>query len=117
MAYMLLILEKSEDRRDRPKDVGRAAYESMLKFAADLKVRGLLLASNALTSDAHGARVRVRDGRRTIIDGPFAEAKEMVGGYFLLDCKTRAEAIAIAEKCPAVEWATVEVREVGTCFE
>jgi hypothetical protein len=116
MAYMLLILEKSEDRRDRPKDVGRDAYESMLKFAADLTARGLHLASNALTSDAHGVRVQVRNGKRSIVDGPFAEAKEMVGGFFLLDCKTKEEAVAIANECPAVEWATVEVREVGPCF-
>ena len=115
MAYMLLILEKSEDRRSRPTDVGREAYEQMLRFAADLKARGLHLASNALTSD--GTRVQVRGGKRSVIDGPFAEAKEMVGGFFLLDCRTKEEAVAIAKECPAVDWATVEVREVGTCFE
>ncbi len=117
MSYMLLILEKSEDRRDRPAEIGRAAYDEMLKFTAKLKARGLHLASNALTSDAHGVRVQVRGGRRSVVDGPFAEAKEMVGGFFLLDCKTKEEAIAIANECPAVEWATVEVREVGPCFE
>ena len=117
MPYMLLILEKSEDRRSRPTDVGRDAYAQMLRFAADLKARGLHLASNALTSDAHGVRVEVRQGKRSIVDGPFAEAKEMVGGFFLLDCKTKEEAVAIANECPAVEWATVEVREVGACFE
>jgi hypothetical protein len=116
MAYMLLILEKSEDRRKRPEDVGRSAYDAMLKFAADLEGRGLHLGSNALTSDAHGVRVEVRNGKRSIVDGPFAEAKEMVGGFFLLDCKTKEEAVAIASECPAVEWATVEVREVGPCF-
>ena len=51
------------------------------------------------------------------MDGPFAEAKEMVGGFFLIDCKTRAEAVAIAQACPAAEWCTVEVRGVGPCYE
>jgi hypothetical protein len=117
MPYMLLIMEKSEDRRSRPTDVGRAAYDEMLRFAADLKARGLHLASNALTSDADGVRVQMRNGKRSVVDGPFAEAKEMVGGFFLLDCRTKEEAVAIANECPAVAWATVEVREVGACFE
>ena len=117
MSYMLLILEKSEDRRSRPTDVGRAAYDEMLRFAANLKARGLHLASNALTSDAHGVRVQVRNGKRSVVDGPFAEAKEMVGGFFLLDCRTKEQAIAIAGECPATEWGIVEVREVGPCWE
>ena len=50
-------------------------------------------------------------------DGPFSESKEMVGGYFLLNCATKAEAIAIAGECPAAQWATVEVRGFGPCFE
>jgi len=61
-------------------------------------------------------RVQVRGGKASFVDGPFAEAKEMVGGFFLLDCETKEEAIAIAGECPAAEWATVEVREFGPCF-
>jgi len=62
-------------------------------------------------------RVEVRGGKRTLIDGPFAESKEIVGGFFLLDCRTKEQAIAIASECPATEWATVEVREIGPCWE
>jgi hypothetical protein len=58
----------------------------------------------------------VQDRQATIVDGPFAEAREMVGGFFLLSCETRAQALAIAQQCPAAEWATVEVRELGPCF-
>jgi hypothetical protein len=76
----------------------------------------LLTVSQSLRSDAEAVRVQVRDGRRSLTDGPFAEAKEMVGGYFLLTCKTREEAVAIAAECPAAQWATVEVREFGPCF-
>ena len=116
MSYMLLIVEPVGQRRERTEDEGRALYDSMLKFSADLKARGLLTVSQSLRSDAEAVRVQVREGKRTLIDGPFAEAKEMVGGYFLLTCKTKEEAVAIAVECPAAQWATVEVREFGPCF-
>ena len=116
MSYMLLIVEPVGQRRERTEDEGRALYDSMLKFSADLKARGLLTVSQSLRSDAEAVRVQVRQGKRTMTDGPFAEAKEMVGGYFLLTCKTREEAVAIATECPAAQWATVEVREFGPCF-
>jgi hypothetical protein len=60
--------------------------------------------------------LQVRAGRARVVDGPFAEAKEMVGGFFLVDVPTRQEALAIASECPAAEWATVEVRETGPCY-
>ena len=116
MSYMLLIVEPKGQRRERTEDEGRALYDSMLKFSADLKARGLLTVSQSLRSDAEAVRVQVRQGKRALTDGPFAEAKEMVGGYFLLTCKTREEAVAIATECPAAQWATVEVREFGPCF-
>jgi hypothetical protein len=116
MSYMLLIVEPVGQRRERTEDEGRALYDSMLKFSADLKARGLLTVSQSLRSDAEAVRIQVRQGKRTLTDGPFAEAKEMVGGYFLLTCKTREEAVAIATECPAAQWATVEVREFGPCF-
>jgi len=58
----------------------------------------------------------VRDGERQLMDGPYAEAKEMIGGFFLLTCESREEALALAAECPAAQWATVEVRELGPCF-
>ena len=116
MSYMLLIVEPVGQRRERTEDEGRALYDSMLKFSGDLKARGLLTVSQSLRSDAEAVRVQVREGKRTLIDGPFAEAKEMVGGYFLLTCKDKEEAVAIAVECPAAQWATVEVREFGPCF-
>ena len=117
MAYMLLIVEPGEKRRTRPPEEGRLAYERMLSFAEDLKARGIHKASNALKSDAEGVRIESRGGKRTILDGPFAESKEIVGGFFLIDCRTKEQAIRIASECPAAEWATVEVREVGVCFD
>jgi hypothetical protein len=117
MSYMLLILEEGESRRSRPAEVGQAAYARMLRFGEDLQARGLLKASDALRSDAEGARLTVRGGKRMVVDGPFTESKEIVGGFFLIDCETKEEALAIAAECPAAEWSTVEVREVGVCFQ
>jgi hypothetical protein len=117
MAYMLLIIEPAGQRQSRTETEGRARYERMLSFSADLKGRGLLKISQSLKTDTNGARVHVRDHKPIVVDGPFAEAKEMVGGFLLLECETRAQAIAIARECPAAEWATVEVRELGPCIE
>jgi hypothetical protein len=117
MPYMLLIIEPIGQRQERGLQNGQAVYARMLQFTADLQQRGLLLSSNSLASTAEGARLQVRDGRRSIVDGPFAETKEMVGGFFLLNCDTREQALAIAAECPAAEWATVEVRGVAACYE
>jgi hypothetical protein len=114
---MLLIVEPPGQRGTRTESEGRAVYDRMLQFADGLKRRGLLLGVQSLRSDADGVRVQVRDGRRTLVDGPFSESKEMVGGFFLVDCRTREEAVAIAAECPAAEWATVEVRAFGACYE
>ena len=116
MSYMLLIVEDPAQRATRTEAQGEAVYQRMLDYGADLRSRGLLLASESLTSLDQAARVRVRDGKRQVLDGPFAEAKEMVGGFFLVDCATRDEALALAAECPAGEWATVEVRPLGPCF-
>ena len=82
MAYMLLIQEPVGQRETRTEAEGHAAYTNMLKFADDLKSRGILHRVESLGSLATATRVKVRDGRPQILDGPFAEAKEMVGSFF-----------------------------------
>lgn len=116
MAYLLLIVEPRGQREARTAEEGRAAYDEMVRFGEELAARGLLLASQSLRSDKEGVRVSVREGQRRLIDGPFAEAKEMVGGFFLLDCDDREQALAIAAECPAANWASIEVREVAPCY-
>ncbi|HEX3486245.1 MAG TPA: YciI family protein [Micropepsaceae bacterium] len=117
MSYMLLILEEHGDRQKRGLEQGRVAYDRMLQFAEGLNTRGLLKTTAALKSDNEGVRLSVRNGKAMTLDGPFAESKEMIGGFFLLNCDTMEEALAIARQCPAAEWATVEVREIGTCYD
>ncbi|WP_179400592.1 YciI family protein [Burkholderia guangdongensis] len=116
MAYMLLIVEPVGERAQRTLAEGQELYARMQDFAATLQARGVLRGVESLESAERGARVRVRGGETQLIDGPFAEAKEMIGGFFVVDVDTQAEAIAIARECPAAQWATVEVRAVGPCF-
>jgi hypothetical protein len=116
MPYMLLIHEEVGQRKTRSDAEGHAVYEQMLQFAGDLKKRGLLMAVESLSSQDESARVKVSNGKAQVLDGPFAEAKEMIGGFFLVNCATREEAVAIARECPAAQWATVEVRATGPCY-
>ncbi len=116
MSYMLLIIEPQGQRDQRTEAEGRQLFASMMQFADELKQRGVLVDAQSLRSDREGARVQVRNGRHTTVDGPFTETKEMVGGFFLLNCDSQAQALDIAAQCPAVQWATVEVRELGPCF-
>jgi len=117
MSYMLLIVEPEGQRAARGLEAGKQVYQRMLDYAAELKARGVLLATESLADTAEGVRLKVREGRRSIVDGPFAETKEMVGGFFLLNVATREEALALAAECPAAEWATLEVRRLAPCYE
>jgi hypothetical protein len=113
---MLLIHEPVGQRAQRTEAQGHEVYDRMLKFADALKARGILRGVESLTSLDSASRLQVRRGKAHVLDGPFAEAKEMVGGFFLVDVATREEALAIARECPAAQWATVEVRETGPCY-
>jgi hypothetical protein len=117
MAYVLLVVEKSGDRAARSEREGGALYGRMLRFSENLKQRGLLIMSQSLKTDADGVRVTKQGEKSLLRDGPFAEAKEMIGGFFLLTCNSREQAIDVARECPAAEWATIEVRELGPCFQ
>jgi hypothetical protein len=114
MPYALLILEPKGQRQLRTDEQGRAAYARMVDYARSLKERGVLLAVESLREP--GVRLNVQSGKSRLTDGPFAESKELIGGFFLLRCDTREEALGFATECPAAEWATLEVRETGPCF-
>jgi len=114
---MLLVFQPPASGPKPSVEVGRQRYHRMMRFGQDLAARGLLVAGESLGSDASATRIAKRAGKSSVFDGPFAEAKEIVGGFFLLNCATREEALAIANECPAIEWATVELRELGPCWE
>lgn len=117
MAYLLVVMEPRGQRQTRTRAEGERCYALMTEWGGGLAERGLLQGANALKTDTEGARVEVRGGKAVVRDGPYAEAKEMVGGYFLIDCNTREQALALAKECPAAQWASIEVREIGTCYD
>lgn len=115
MRFALLIVEPPRQRAGRSEAEGREACARMQRFGEALRERGQLVAVQSLASQARAVRVSQRGAR--VVDGPFAEAKEMVGGFFLVDCAGWDEALALAKACPAAEWATVEVRPAAACYE
>lgn len=117
MSYVLLIVEPIGQRQARTEAEGRAVYQQMREFADGLQRDGLLLAAESLQSVEGATQVQVRGGRAQLVDGPYAEAKEMVGGFFLLNCETREQALELARRCPAAEWCKVEVRATAPCHE
>ena len=117
MAYMLMMVEPVGQRQERTEAEGRELYDRMVRWGADLKQRGLLLAAESLRSQTSASRVRIRSGQIQVIDGPFAESKEMIGGFFLVSCESHDQALALAKECPAAEWLTVEVRGLAACYD
>ena len=92
-------------------------FTTYMQFNEEMHRAGVLVAAEGLNPAGKGARVEVKRGRRTVVDGPFAESKETIGGYFLLKVGTMDEAVAIAQQCPGLPHGIrVEVRPVaGEC--
>ena len=90
-------------------------YEAYGKYTDELKKAGVLLGGEALQPTARGARITVAGGKRKVVDGPFAESKEVVGGFFIIQVKSREEALEWAARCPAARLGAsnyVELRAV-----
>jgi hypothetical protein len=87
-------------------------YQESTDLARQLKARGQFLATNPLQGVAAATSVRVRDGKRLVTDGPFAETREQLGGYFLIEVKNLDEAIEIATLIPGARLGTIEIRPV-----
>jgi hypothetical protein len=84
---------------------------AMSKYNEGLQKAGVLLALDGLHSQAEGVRVSFSGGKRTVTDGPFTEAKEMIGGYWMIDVKSKEEAVEWASRCPA-DGCAIEIRQV-----
>jgi hypothetical protein len=109
MKYMLLIYSDEQAWSEAERE---HCYEESTQLAHQLKANGQYLAANPLQPIAMATSVRVRDGKRLVTDGPFAETREQLGGYFLIDARNLDEAIGIAERIPGAGKGTVEVRPV-----
>ncbi|MBX3188022.1 MAG: YciI family protein [Labilithrix sp.] len=112
MQFLIIINSDEKAETKATVEQQKEVYEAYMKYTADLKTAGVLLGGEALEPSAKGARVGWKDGRQVVVDGPFTEAKEVVGGYYLIDVKSREEAIEWAAKCPGSRFSPVEVRSV-----
>jgi hypothetical protein len=111
MRYLLLIYtpESSEPPAD---DVAAASHAAYGAFTADIKARGLFQAGEALTPTSTATTVRVVDGETVTTDGPFAETKEALGGFYLIEARDLDEAIETAAQIPAAAEGSIEVRPI-----
>jgi hypothetical protein len=112
MKYMLLIHVNEQFWNELSEDDRQLFYMEYRKLIEQVTSSGKYIGSARLQPSASAASVRVRDGRRMVTDGPFAETREQLGGYFLVDVETADEAVAIAERIPAARHGTIEVRPV-----
>ncbi|MGH7431275.1 MAG: YciI family protein [Candidatus Methylomirabilales bacterium] len=109
MKYMLLIYLDEQALSETERE---ECYVESTQLAQQLHSNGQYLAANPLHPTATATSVRVRDGKRFVTDGPFAETREQLGGYFLIDARDLDEAIGIAARIPMARKGTVEVRPV-----
>jgi hypothetical protein len=109
MKYMMLVYLNEQALSDTERE---HCYVESAQLTQDLHAKGQYLDASPLHSVSTATSVRVRDGKRLVTDGPFAETREQLGGYYLVDARDLDEAIRIAEKIPPVRFGTVEIRPV-----
>jgi len=112
MKYMLLIHDDEQAWGKMSQEEQQRIYGEYGQFGAQIKSTGQYLAGAQLQPTSTATSVRVRDGKRLVTDGPFAETREQLGGYYLVEARNLDEAIDIAAKIPSARIGTIEVRPV-----
>ena len=112
MKYALLIYADEKAWASVPHDEQHAIHEEYDKFANELVERGVMRGGDELADSPAATTVRVRDGQQLVTDGPFAETKEQLGGYFLVEVDDLDSAIELASKIPGARHGSVEVRPI-----
>jgi hypothetical protein len=112
MRFMMLMIPKGYENAAPGKMPEASAVAAMMKYNESLQKAGVLLALDGLHPPSMGARVSFAGGKPTVIDGPFAESKEVIGGYWMIQVKSREEAIEWAKRCPGSDNEVVELRQV-----
>lgn len=112
MRFMLLMIPKGYESAPPGVDLDPERVDAMMKYNDELQKAGILEALNGLHPPSSGARVSFKGGKPLVTDGPFAEAKEVLGGYWIINVKSRAEAIEWATRCPASDNEVIEIRQV-----
>jgi hypothetical protein len=109
---MMLMIPKGYEKAEPGAMPDAKAVAAMMKYNESLQKAGVLLALDGLHPPSMGARVTFSGGRSKVTDGPFAEAKEVLGGYWMIQVKSKEEAVEWATRCPASENEVIEVRQV-----
>jgi len=112
MRFMMLMIPKGYEQAKPGTMPDVKQVEAMMKYNESLQKAGILLALDGLHPPSMGARVRFPGGKATVTDGPFPEAKEIVGGYWMIQVKSKDEAIEWAKRCPGSENEMIELRQV-----
>src|SRR5712691_10670460 len=112
MRFMMLMIPKSYEKAAPGAMPDAKVIAAMMKYNESLQKAGVLLSLEGLHPPSMGARVSFPGGKPKVTDGPFAEAKEVLGGYWMIQVKSREEAIEWAKRCPASENETIEIRQV-----
>jgi hypothetical protein len=112
MRFMMLMIPKGYEKAAPGTMPDAKAVSAMMKYNESLQKAGVLLALDGLHPPSMGARVTFAGGKPRVADGPFAEAKEVIGGYWMIQVKSKEEAIEWAKRCPGSESETIEIRQV-----
>ena len=112
MRYALLIYASEQDWASQSEEQAQAQFQDYMSFTKDIVDRGLMAGGEALQPTATATTVRVRDGETLTTDGPFAETKDQLGGFYLVDCKDLDEAIEVAARIPDVRGGSIEIRPI-----
>jgi hypothetical protein len=112
MKYLLLIHHDEQGWEKRTDAEQQAIYAEFRQLRQQLVSNGQFVDGSQLHPTSSATSVRLRDGKRLLTDGPFAETREQLGGYFLIEAPDRDEAIGIAARIPAARWGTIEVRQL-----
>jgi hypothetical protein len=117
MRFMMLMIPKGYEKAQPGAMPDANAVSAMMKYNESLQKAGILLALDGLRPPSEGARVSFVGGKPRVIDGPFPEAKEVIGGYWLIQVRSREEAIEWAKRCPASDTEMIEIRQVQEITE
>ena len=112
MRFMMLVIPKGYEKAAPGTMPDAKAVEAMMKYNESLQKAGVLLALDGLHPPSMGARVSFEGGKPAVTDGPFAESKEVVGGYWMIQVKSKEEAIEWAKRCPMADNEIIEIRQV-----
>jgi hypothetical protein len=112
MRYLLLLYGDETATLNLPTEAASRMHAAYMAYTEAMRQAGVLMASNGLRPTSEATTVRAPDGKPSILDGPFAETKEQLGGYFLIDVPNRDAALSWAARCPVAEHGAVEVRPV-----